>query len=55
MIMSAALGFWAAEALTLGGGWFWWHRGPSYRPAYVVIDGERQHGIDSAPRLRHSI
>jgi glycosyltransferase 2 family protein len=53
-IMSAALGFWAAEALTLGGGWFWWRRGPSYRPAYVVIDGERQHGIDRAPRLRRA-
>ena len=25
-IMSAALGFWAAEALTLVGGYFWWRR-----------------------------
>ena len=51
-IMSAALGFWAAEALTLGGGWFWWRRGASYRPAYVVLDGERQAAVDRAPRLR---
>ena len=39
-IISAALGFWAAEALTLGGGWFWWRRGTHYRPAYVLVDGE---------------
>jgi len=51
-IISAALGFWAAEALTLGGAWFWWRRGPSYRPAYVVLDGERQAALDRAPRLR---
>lgn len=40
-IISAALGFWAAEALTLAGAWFWWRRGAGYRPAYVLIDGER--------------
>ncbi len=51
-IISAALGFWAAEALTLGGGWFWWRRGPGYRPAYVILDGERQAATDRAPRLR---
>ena len=51
-IISAALGFWAAEALTLGGGWFWWRRGPSYRPAYVILDGERREAFDRAPRLR---
>jgi len=51
-IISAALGFWAAEALTLGGGWFWWRRGPSYRPAYVELDGARQEARDAAPRLR---
>jgi glycosyltransferase 2 family protein len=45
-IISAALGFWAAEALTLGGGWFWWRRGAHYRPAYVIVDGQR---IESAP------
>ena len=31
-ILSAALGFWAAEALTLVGGFFWWQRGGGYRP-----------------------
>ena len=31
-IVSAALGFWAAEALTLGGAWFWWRRPAEYRP-----------------------
>jgi uncharacterized membrane protein YbhN (UPF0104 family) len=51
-IISAALGFWAAEALTLGGGWFWWRRGPNYRPAYVMLDGERREALDRAPRLR---
>lgn len=53
-IISAALGFWAAEALTLGGGWFWWRRGPRYRPAYVILDGERQAATDRAPRLRRA-
>jgi uncharacterized membrane protein YbhN (UPF0104 family) len=53
-IISAALGFWAAEALTLGGGWFWWRRGAGYRPAYVVLDGERQAAADRAPRLRRA-
>ncbi len=45
-IISAALGFWAAEALTLGGGWFWWRRGEDYRPEYVIVDGRR---IESGP------
>jgi len=47
-IISAALGFWAAEALTLAGVWFWWRRGASYRPAYVLIDGER---LESSSRV----
>lgn len=38
-IVSAALGFWAAEALTLFGGVFWWTRGEGYRPAYCRVDG----------------
>jgi hypothetical protein len=38
-IMSAALGFWAAEALTLTGAFFWWGRGKDYRPRYVLVDG----------------
>ena len=38
-IVSAALGFWAAEALTLFGGIFWWIRPADYRPAYCRVDG----------------
>ncbi len=38
-IVSAALGFWAAEALTLFGGVFWWIRPAGYRPAYCRVDG----------------
>ncbi|MCA9509895.1 MAG: sulfatase-like hydrolase/transferase [Myxococcales bacterium] len=38
-IVSAALGFWAAEALTLFGGVFWWIRPASYTPAWCRVDG----------------
>jgi arylsulfatase A-like enzyme/uncharacterized membrane protein YbhN (UPF0104 family) len=38
-IVSAALGFWAAEALTLLGGIFWWIRPAGYRPDYCLVDG----------------
>ena len=42
-IISAALGFWAAEAPTLSGGIFYFLRGPSYRPKnfgrQLTIDG----------------
>ncbi len=48
-IVSAALGFWAAEALTLVGGVFWWLRGPSYRPAYCLADGRQ---VDFAAAAR---
>jgi len=40
-IVSAALGFWAAEALTLAGGVFWWIRPEDYTPAYCLVDGEQ--------------
>jgi arylsulfatase A-like enzyme/uncharacterized membrane protein YbhN (UPF0104 family) len=40
-IVSAALGFWAAEALTLAGGFFWWLRPADYKPAYCRVDGVR--------------
>ena len=40
-IVSAALGFWAAEALTLAGGVFWWIRPDHYRPAYCLVDGQQ--------------
>ena len=39
-IISAALGFWAAEALTLTGAFFLWARPKDYRPAWVLVDGE---------------
>ncbi|MFN7952327.1 MAG: sulfatase-like hydrolase/transferase [bacterium] len=38
-IISAALGFWAAEALTLFGVFWWWARRSGYRPPYVRVDG----------------
>ncbi len=38
-IVSAALGFWAAEALTLVGGLIWWLRPAGYRPDYCLVDG----------------
>ena len=37
-ILSAALGFWAAEALTLVGGIVWWARGQDYRPRFVILE-----------------
>ena len=36
-ILSAALGFWAAEALTLVGGVFWWIRRGDYRPKLIEL------------------
>jgi uncharacterized protein (TIRG00374 family) len=36
-IISAALGFWAAEAPTLSGGIFYFMRGPAYRPRVEVV------------------
>ena len=38
-VISAALGFWAAEGLTLFGAIFWWTRSPSYTPAYCRVNG----------------
>ena len=40
-IVSAALGFWAAEAPTLFGFFFWWLRGDDYRPAFSRVDGQQ--------------
>ena len=39
-ILSAALGFWAAEALTLVGGIVWWARGSNYKPRYCRVETE---------------
>lgn len=36
-ILSAALGFWAAEALTLSGAFFWWSRRRDYRPKVLEL------------------
>lgn len=36
-VLSAALGFWCAEALTLVGGVIWWWRGKSYQPKMVQV------------------
>ncbi len=38
-IVSAALGFWAAEAPTMLGFVFWWIRPEDYKPAYSLVDG----------------
>ena len=38
-IVSAALGFWAAEAPTMFGFVFWWVRGKDYAPAFCLVDG----------------
>ncbi|MCZ6463456.1 MAG: lysylphosphatidylglycerol synthase transmembrane domain-containing protein, partial [Proteobacteria bacterium] len=38
-IVSAALGFWAAEAPTMLGFVFWWVRGKDYTPAYCTVNG----------------
>lgn len=42
-VLSAALGFWAAEALTLVGAFFWWARKDGYTPKRVTVpDRPRQ-------------
>lgn len=38
-IVSAALGFWAAEAPTMLGFVFWWARNDDYHPEYSRVDG----------------
>ncbi len=38
-IVSAALGFWAAEAPTMIGFVFWWLRGDDYTPAFARVNG----------------
>ncbi len=51
-IVSAALGFWAAEALTLLGGVFWWVRPADYRPAWCRVSGVQ---VDYEEAARHAI
>jgi hypothetical protein len=40
-VLSAALGFVAAEAATMWGGAFLWTRRPGWRPTFVRVDGEQ--------------
>ena len=40
-VLSASLGFIAAEAATLWGGAFWWARRGNFRPAFTLVDGEQ--------------
>jgi hypothetical protein len=40
-VLSAALGFVAAEAATMWGGAFLWTRRPGWRPNFVRVDGEQ--------------
>ena len=40
-VLSAALGFIAAEAATLWGGAFLWVRTPEWRPAFAYVDGQQ--------------
>lgn len=40
-VLSAALGFIAAEAATLWGGAFLWVRKPGWRPAFTLVDGQQ--------------
>lgn len=53
-IVSAALGFWAAEAPTMLGFLFWWARGADYRPAFARVDGV-QVDYDAAAREATSL
>jgi len=49
-VASAALGFWAAEGLTLFGGIFWWIRGPEYKPAFCLVNGAQVDPAEAAQR-----
>lgn len=40
-VLSAALGFIAAEAATMWGGAFLWVRKPGWRPAFTLVDGKQ--------------
>jgi len=40
-VLSAALGFIAAEAATMWGGAFLWTRKPGWRPAFTTVDGKQ--------------
>ena len=54
-VLSAALGFIAAEAATMWGGLFLWTRTPTWRPAFCLVDGQQvdfdwlEEPVDSKP------
>ena len=52
-ILSAALGFWAAEALTLVGGVFWWARRRGYRPRVIELSEPLE--SESTPESEHGM
>ena len=41
-VLSAALGFWAAEAMTLVGAFFLWGRGATYKPRVLEVTARAQ-------------
>jgi len=47
-LLSASLGFIAAEAATMWGGVFWWFRRGGFRPAFCRVDGEQVSYEDEA-------
>ncbi len=51
-IVSAALGFWAAEGLTLFGGIVWWVRRDDYTPAWCRVGGHQVDYVESARAAR---
>jgi arylsulfatase A-like enzyme len=53
-IVSAALGFWAAEAPTMLGFVFWWMRSDDYTPAFSRVNGV-QVDFDAAAREASSL
>ena len=53
-IVSAALGFWAAEAPTMLGFVFWWMRGEDYAPAFSRVNGV-QVDFEAAARAATSL
>jgi len=51
-VLSAALGFWAAEALTLVGAFFWWARRAGYKPRSLVLADGAQLSVDRETTAR---
>lgn len=47
-VLSAALGFWAAEAPTLFGAFFWWGRRKNYAPKVIEITAPNESNTESS-------